>query len=144
MDLTGGFSKPAPPLVRATSLLPKIRRRIHAPILSRPATARRRTQVSAEALNIATSRYSTGETLRTIASDMGLSRQRLASLLKEAGVSLRRASPSEDCVSQMIRLYASGESLQRVGSRLGFSPGTVRNRLEQRGIRLRDTHGRQR
>lgn len=93
---------------------------------------------------MAETRYEAGATLRELAKDLGIGRERLASLLRERGVRLRRASPSENDVREMTRRYAAGESLERVGTKLGFSPSTIRNHLLNAGIALRDAHGRER
>jgi len=107
-----------------------------------PASTRRR--ITGEALEAAEARYRAGETLRAIATDVGLGRHRLAALLRERGVRIRRASPSAAEVRDMVQRYADGESLERVGERLGFSAGTVRNHLIAAGVALRDTQGRDR
>lgn len=104
--------------------------------------ARQQTQISEEELLIAEARYATGETLREIMRDLGVSRQRLGSLLRARGVRLRRTAPSPSEVAEMTRRYAEGESLERVGTGLGYSAGTVRNYLLAEGVTLRDTHGR--
>ena len=88
--------------------------------------------------------YEAGATLRQIARDLGLSRQRLALELRTRGVRLRGCAPSETEVDEMVRRYGEGESLDRVGSHLGFSAGTVRTWLISRGVQMRDSHGRER
>ena len=141
MDLAGGLSKPAPALVRMTATHRVIRRRALNQSQGR-AHIRQHTQVSDELLTSAENRYAAGATLREIANDFGIGRERLATLLRGRGVRLRGATPSDDAVREMARLYAAGESLERVGTRLGFSAGTVRNHLLSVGVRMRDTHGR--
>lgn len=105
---------------------------------------RQQTRVSEDALVAAEARYVAGATLREIAPEVGISRQRLASLLRVRGVRLRRTPPSDAEVEEMVRRYAAGESLERIGSRLGFSAGTVRNWLTARDVVMRDCHGRER
>lgn len=95
-------------------------------------------------LDEAERRYFDGEILRLIASDLGVSRQRLAERLRERGVRLRREKPSSEQVLEMCRRYEQGESLVRIGERLGFNPSSVRLYLLRAGIALRDTHGRER
>lgn len=141
MDLAGGLSKPAPALARMTATHRMIRRRALNPPQEH-AHVRQQTRVSEELLTSAENRYAAGGTLREIANDLGIGRERLATLLRARGVRLRGATPSDDEVREMARLYAAGESLERVGTRLGFSAGTVRNHLLSAGARMRDTHGR--
>lgn len=88
--------------------------------------------------------YEAGATLRELANELGIGRERLALLLRDRGVRMLRATPSPDEVREMARRYAGGESLERVGKHLGFSPSTVRNHLRSAGIVLRDAHGRER
>lgn len=106
--------------------------------------ARKLPRVSEEMLARAEARYMAGATLREIAKELGLGRERLASLLRTRGVRLRRATPSDREVREMIRRYVAGETLKRVGMQLGYSPSTIRNYLRSAGTGLRDTHGRER
>ncbi len=144
VDLAGGLSKPAPPLMRMSLMQQAIRTRDPHRLLGEVPSVRQQTRVSEEALRSARGRYAAGETLRTIAKDTGVSRQRLSSLLRESGVRLRRTAPSDEEVQEMARRYAAGESLEHVGARLGFSAGTIRNHLIDVGVVLRDSHGRER
>ncbi|MGK4187066.1 hypothetical protein AB0X98_02595 [Rothia koreensis] len=89
-------------------------------------------------------RYMDNEILRLIASDLGVSRQRLAERLRERGVRLRREKPSSEQALEMCRRYEQGESLTRIGERLGFNTSSVRMYLMCAGIAMRDTHGRER
>lgn len=95
-------------------------------------------------LDEAQCRYEGGETLRRIAVDLGVSRDRLARRLRSHGATIRREGPTTEQVLEMVRRYDQGESLARVGARLGFSGGTVRTHLIRAGVRLRDSHGRAR
>ncbi|SDH65814.1 hypothetical protein SAMN04488693_1025 [Arthrobacter subterraneus] len=144
VDLAGGVSKLAPPLARMSSMHGAIRlRTIHRPRREAP-RVRQQARISEEELLMAEARYATGETLRKIVRDFGVSRQRLASLLRARGVRLRRTTPSSSEVDEMTRRYAEGESLERVGIGLGYSAGTVRSYLLAEGVALRDSHGRAR
>lgn len=143
MDLAASLSKPAPSLVRMGSMHRSIR--VRPPNVRREEPqARKAPRAGEEVLDVAETRYEAGATLRELAKDLGIGRERLASLLRERGVRLRRASPSENDVREMTRRYAAGESLERVGTKLGFSPSTIRNHLLNAGIALRDAHGRER
>ena len=101
-------------------------------------------RLTAEMLDEAERRYKTGEILRVIAVDLGVSRQRLAGRLRERGVRLRREKPSSEQVLEMCRRYEQGESLASVGERMGFNASTVRVQLCRAGVALRDPHGRDR
>lgn len=144
VDLAGGLSKLAPALVRMGRLHRTIRARAARATHRRVAPDSMQRRVTGEALEAAVARYRAGETLRAIATDVGLSRHGLAALLRERGVRIRRATPSAAEVRDMVQRYANGESLERVGERQGFSAGTVRNHLIAAGVALRDPQGRDR
>src|SRR5699024_6128842 len=144
VDLAGGLSKLAPPLIRMGSLHRTIRTRAVRVTRRELVPVRAQCGVDANALDSAERRYQSGETLRAIANDVGVSRQRLASLLRERGVRIRRATPSPAEVEEMVRRYADGDSLELVGERVKFSAGTVRNHLIASGVALRDPQGRER
>lgn len=141
VDLAGGLSKLVPSLVRTIATHRAIRCRV-LPLSQERAHVRQQTRVGEELLASAENRYAAGGTLREIAADLGIGRERLAALLRARGVRLRGAKPSDYEVREMARLYATGQSLERVGTRLGFSAGTVRNHLLSAGVRMRNTHGR--
>ena len=144
VDLAGAFSKLAPPVSRmgAMHLAIRLRDKCYEP--RRGVCVRQLTRVSESDLAVAETRYEAGAALREVASDVGVSRERLASLLRSRGIRLRRSSPSDAEVDEMVRRYEAGESLERVGAGLGFSAGTVRNWLLSRGVAMRDCHGRER
>jgi len=143
VDLAEGLSKLAPPLFRIESLHRTIRARTARPTQRELAPVGPHHSISDETLDCVEVRYHAGETLRAIANDVGPSRHRLASLLRERGVRIRRAAPSPAEVREMARRYQDGESLERVGGRLGFSAGTIRNHLIASGVTLRDPQGRE-
>ena len=144
MELAGGLSKLAPPLGYMRSLHRTIRSRAGRPTQRELAPVSSHRSISSETLDTVERRYHDGETLRAIANDVGLSRHRLASLLRGRGVRIRGASPSPAEVREMARRYRAGESLERVGGRLGFSAGTIRNHLLASGVTLRDPQARDR
>src|SRR5690606_35675632 len=113
VELAGGLSKLAPALARMGSMHWSIRGRRPQPRPLEP-RARKLPRVSEEMLVRAEARYAAGATLREIAKELGLGRERLASLLRTRGVRLRRATPSDKEVREMVRRYESGESLDRV------------------------------
>lgn len=141
MDLAGGLSKLAPPLVRMAEEHHAIRRR---PRLNRSArhTVSQVPRPREELLLQAESAYLTGASVKSIAKEVGVGHERLARLLRERGVRLRRQSPTEEEVADMQVRYAAGASLDRIGAVLGYSAGTVRSHLLAAGVSMRDPHGR--
>lgn len=113
---------------------------------------RRQTRISAEAMVSAEARYGPGETLRAIAKDSGVSRQRLGSLLREPGVRLRgstvvrgarcvtTSSPrASTCATRMgVRgktgdVQEAARPLSVGGLRVDFEPLSFPGDVEQRG-----------
>lgn len=88
--------------------------------------------------------YADGEILRLIATDLSVSRQRLAERLRKRGMQLRREKPSSEQVLEMCRRYEQGEFLATIGERLGFNPSSVRLYLLRAEMTLRDSQGRAR
>ncbi len=86
--------------------------------------------------------YEDGQTVYEVAAEVGISRQRVSSVLKQAGVQMRRRSPTAKQVVEMEQLYAQGLSLAQVGERTGFDHGTVWHQLRAAGVTMRDTKGR--
>src|SRR5690606_14710980 len=73
VDLAGGLSKPAPALARMGRLHRAIRARAARATHRRVAPTSTQRRVTGEALEAAEARYRAGETLRAIATDVGLS-----------------------------------------------------------------------
>ena len=142
VDLAGGLSKLAPPLGYMRSLHRTIRSRAGRPTQRESAPASAHRSIGSETLDTLEWRYHDGEALRAIANDVGMSRHRLASLLRGRGVRIRGASPSSAEVREMARLYRAGESLKRIGGGLGYSAGTIRNHLLTADVTLRSPQAR--
>jgi len=105
---------------------------------------RRRPQpLTGDRLADAISRYQQGETLKQIATDLGVSRTFLRTHFTHAGVQVRQHAMTEDEVRQAAYLYGSGQSLATIGQRIGYSPTTVNKALVAAGVPMRDRHGRE-
>ena len=144
VDLRGLFSKLAPRLRRALTVVRTVRLRPSEGRVRDRRKTRQVVQPSDRQLAAVETRYAEGAKLRDLALELGVSRVRLADLLRQRGVRIRNAPPTPDEVAEMVRRYESGESLEQVGKRLGFNGGTVRNRLVARGVAMRDSRGRAR
>lgn len=144
VEVAEGLSKLAPPVGYMRSLHRTIRSRAGRPTQREPEPVSPHRSIGSEALDSLERRYHDGEALRAIANDVGLSRHRLASLLRGRGVRIRGASPSSAEVREMARLYRAGESLKRIGDGLGYSAGTIRNHLLAVGVTLRGSQARDR
>ena len=141
VELAGGLSKLAPPVIRMVRAHRSIRARRHR-------THRRRHQpqqaprASEDFLQRAEAAYAAGGSLKAVARQVGPGHERLSRLLRERGVVLRDHSPSTSEIRLMCAMYEQGASLERVCDRFGYTAGTVRTRLIIAGVMMRDTHGR--
>ena len=141
VDLAGGLSKLAPPLVQMVRVHQSIRARWQGP-QRRRRQPRRSPRASEGLLQRAEAAYAAGGSLKAVARQVGLGHERLARLLRERGVILRNHSPSTSEIRLMRAMYEQGASLERVGDRFGYTAGTVRTHLIIAGVVMRDTHGR--
>jgi hypothetical protein len=90
----------------------------------------------------AAQRYRAGETLRQIAKDLGVGRERLGAVLRADGVRTRRQTVPPATVAEMVLRYQASESLAALSARFGWSPGTIRGRLPEAGVAMCDHHER--
>ena len=95
------------------------------------------------ARNIAdiTRRYEAGETTRQIGNCYGISKMRVATVLRQEGITLRRQGLNDEQVNEAAALYAAGKSLAWLGARFGVSHTTIAIALRQQGIQLRPRPG---
>ena len=86
-------------------------------------------------------RYETGNTTADIGRHYGMSKTRVATILREHGVVIRRKGMTADQAREAVELYAGGKSLAWIGDRLGVSHTTVAAALRTQGVRLRPRPG---
>ena len=88
-------------------------------------------------------RYVDGETLWSIANDLGKTATTVRAWLVDAGIERRRPGVSVDgeSLQETIDLYRSGLTIEEVASEQGLHPWTVRKRLVNAGVPRR-TRGR--
>jgi len=80
--------------------------------------------------------------LRTqIGAHYGISKTRVALVLREQDVTIRRQGLTEDRLSEAAELYAAGRSLAWLGARYGVSHTTVAAALRRQGMQLRPRPG---
>lgn len=85
--------------------------------------------------------YEAGRSTQHIGSHYGMSKTRVATILREQGVPLRRQGLTDEQVSEAAQLYEAGKSLATLGAHFGVSHATIANVLKKRGIRLRPRPG---
>jgi transcriptional regulator of aromatic amino acid metabolism len=86
-------------------------------------------------------KYNSGETTQQIGAHFGISKTRVATVIREQGVNIRRQGLSDEQVRDAARLYAQGASLAQIGTRFGVSHTTVAATLRRQGVKLRPRPG---
>ena len=80
--------------------------------------------------------FKTVRNIRTVARDLGLSRNKVTRILTERGVDTSRGM-TETQLSEAAELHEQGLSSFVIGKRLGFDNHTVLNGLRRRGVPIR-------
>jgi hypothetical protein len=86
-------------------------------------------------------RYEVCETTQQVGERYGISKTRVANVLREQGVAIRRQGLNDRQVSEAAMLYAAGRSLAWLGARYDVSHTTVATALRRRGFQLRRRPG---
>jgi hypothetical protein len=86
-------------------------------------------------------RYQVGETTQGIGNRYGISKTRVADVLREQGVAIRRHGLNDEQFNEAATLYAAGKSLAWLGDRYGVSHTTVAAALRRQGLQLRRRPG---
>jgi transcriptional regulator of aromatic amino acid metabolism len=86
-------------------------------------------------------RHQVGETTQQIATRYGISKPRVATVLREQGVAIRRQGMNDEQVNEAATLYAAGKSLAWLGDRYDVSHTTVATALRRQGLHLRRRPG---
>jgi len=81
-------------------------------------------------------RYDTGETIEQIGGRYGISKTRVAFVLREQGVTIRRQGLTDERLTEVAELYAAGRSLAWLGARYGISHTTVATALRRFGAKV--------
>jgi hypothetical protein len=86
-------------------------------------------------------RYEASETTQQIGNRYGISKTRVATVLRNQGITIRRHGLAVDQLTEATTLYATGRSLAWLGIRYGVSHTTVATALRRHGIQLRSRPG---
>lgn len=116
------------------------------PPLSRPLPSEGRKPRSKRFLNAEdtadiVARYEAGETTQQVGTRHGISKTRVATVLREQGVVLRRQGLTDEQAGEAAELYQAGKSLAWIGNRFGVSNTTITAVLRKQGIQLRPRPG---
>jgi hypothetical protein len=85
--------------------------------------------------------YQAGETTQRIVTSFGISKTRVATVLREEGITIRRHGLNDGQVNEAATFYVAGKSLAWLGARYGVSHTTIANALRRQGIELRSRPG---
>ncbi len=86
-------------------------------------------------------RYEAGETTQQIGARYGISKTRVAAVLREQGITIRRQGLNEEQVNEAVALYGAGKPLAWLGARYGVSHTTVAAALRRQDLQLRRRPG---
>jgi hypothetical protein len=86
-------------------------------------------------------KYEAGDTTQQIGTHYGISKTRVAAVLRGQGVTLRRRGLTDEQVAEAAMHYDDGKSLSWLGARYEVSHTTVAAALRRQGIQLRPRRG---
>jgi hypothetical protein len=81
-------------------------------------------------------RYEASETTQQIGSQYGISKTRVATILREQGITIRRQGLTDEQVTEAATLYTKGKSLAWLGARYDVSHTTIATALRRQGVQL--------
>lgn len=85
--------------------------------------------------------YEVGETTQQVGTRYGISKTRVATVLRLQGITIRRRGLTTEQAREAGTLYAAGKSLAWLGGRFGVSHTTDASALRRQDIRLRARPG---
>ncbi|GFM21333.1 hypothetical protein PO1_contig-120-9 [Mycobacterium sp. PO1] len=85
--------------------------------------------------------YEAGETTQQIGACYGISKTRVAAILREQGVMIRRQGLTDEQAREAATLYVAGKSLASIGAKFNVSHTTVAAALRKQGVQLRGRPG---
>jgi transcriptional regulator of aromatic amino acid metabolism len=97
--------------------------------------------VTAENVADIAHRYEAGETTQQIGARYGISKTRIATVLRQQGIAIRRRDLTNEQLSEAVALYTAGQSLAWLGMRFGVSHTTIAVALRHQGVQLRARPG---
>ncbi|GAC1637232.1 MAG: hypothetical protein NVS4B6_06440 [Mycobacterium sp.] len=86
-------------------------------------------------------RYEAGGTTQQIGTLYGISKTRVATVLREQGITNRRQGLTGKQVTEAAKLYTTGKSLAWLGVRFAVSHTTIAAKLRAQGVQLRPRPG---
>jgi DNA-binding transcriptional regulator LsrR (DeoR family) len=124
--------------------LPKLLARATSTPQPRDQPSSRQTQVRLDARQVAelAAAYSSGQTIKELATRYGVHRVTVRALLQRHGVERRQVGLTDAQAAEACRLYPEGWSLARLAKRYDVHDMTVRRYLLLAGVVMRSPHER--
>jgi DNA-directed RNA polymerase specialized sigma24 family protein len=85
--------------------------------------------------------YRSGKKINSLASDFGIARTTVMSVLDRERVERRRLGLDAQDLPEVAHLYTEGWSAARLGEKFGADPATVLRRLREHGVAIRPRRG---
>jgi hypothetical protein len=92
-------------------------------------------------INDIINRYQAGDTTQKIGTHYGISKTRVARVLRDQGVTIRRQGLTTGQAKKAIGFYATGKSPAWIGAQFGVSHTTIATELRKQGVQLRPRPG---
>jgi hypothetical protein len=86
-------------------------------------------------------RYEAGETTQQVGTHYGISKTRVATILRDQGTTIRRQGLTDEQAREAAKLYASGKSLAWLSARFNVSQTAIAAKLRQQRVQLRPRPG---
>lgn len=83
------------------------------------------------------SRRKSGEKMRVLCEEYGISESSLSDLIVQAKAPVRTTPITPEDIDKAVKLYESGLTVKQVVGQLGYSIRTIRRVLHQRGVVMR-------
>jgi hypothetical protein len=106
----------------------------------KPKTRSKRFLTAADLTDIV-ARYQLGMTTQQIGTHYGISKTRVATVLREHGATIRRQGLTDEQAREAAALYVGGKSLAWLSIRFGVSHTTIAAKLREKGVQLRSRPG---
>lgn len=78
-----------------------------------------------------------GESVRSLARELGVANSALTRMLREQGVAISKRKVSDDEAAKLAREYAAGATMAQMEKEYGLSHGAVLRSLHQSGVAMR-------
>ena|SRR5215213_2227753 len=85
--------------------------------------------------------YQAGATTQQVGTHYGISKTRVATVLREQGIAIRRQGLSDEQATEAATLYTTGKSLAWLAARFCVAHTTIAVALRRQGVALRPRPG---